>query len=119
MTLEYFSDSVLSTQAEELVHFDVDSVRQVVAGRHGHEPEIWLVDPDAYEKNGRLLRDSTSSRLLAYSKQDQVLYATDGCNCCTRRVPLPLETLTSSELQTFAEDNDLRLDLLKRLIQVA
>src|SRR5580704_9851652 len=111
MTLEYFSDSVLSAQAEELVHFDMDSIRQVVAGRHGHEPEIWLADPEAYEKKGRLLRDSTSSRLLAYSKLDQVLYASDGCNCCTRQLPLPLETLTDSELQSFATDNELRFDL--------
>ena len=63
-------------------------------------------------------RSRASPRLLAYSLQDRIIYATDGCNCCTRRLNGALETLTDSELQTFAEDNELRLDLLEHLVHL-
>ena len=116
--MTYFSDTKLSEAAEELVHFDMDSIRQVIASQHGSEPEIWLADPESYETNGRVLRDSPSSRLLAYSSIERKIYATDGCNSCTRRLEVALELLTDSALQAFAEDNELRVDLLERLIQL-
>jgi hypothetical protein len=118
MGLEYFTPSALSAAAEELVQFDMDSIRQVVASKHDRSPEIWLADPALYESNGRVRRDSPSSRLLAYSTHDRIVYATDGCNCCTRELNVAIETLTESELQTFAENNEFRLDLLKRLVRL-
>jgi hypothetical protein len=116
--LEYFTSSPLSVAAEDLVRFDMDSIRQMVAAEHGSEPDVWLADPAGYERSGRVLRDSPQSRLLAYSRSDKRIYASDGCNACTRRLQVALESLTDSEIQTFAEDNDLRLDLLERLTEL-
>src|SRR5262245_46087453 len=116
--VNYFSDRRISDAAQALIRFDVDSIRQVVAAQRSREPEVWLADPDSYEKDGRVLRDSPSSRLLAYSRLDNVIYATDGCNACTRRLAIPLESISDSELQSFAEDNDFRLDLLERLAEL-
>jgi hypothetical protein len=115
MKLEYSTGDPLSKAAEDLVDFDMASIKQVVAASHGRTPEIWLVDSKAYEHNGRALRDSESARLLGYSPQDRILYATDGCNSCTRRLNAALENLTDSQLQALAEDNEIRLDLLERL----
>jgi hypothetical protein len=88
----------------------------VVAAQGRAAPDIWLADPDAYEKDGRIFRDSDSPRLLAYSTSDHILYATDGCNSCARRVPTEIETLSPSELKGFAEENSLRLELVEKLI---
>ena len=116
MRLEYLTGATLSPAAEERVRFDMDSIRQIVKAMHGNEPQVWVADPSAYEKDGRVLRDSPDSRILAYSAEDRVVYACDGCNTCTRRLEGSLESLSSSELQSFAAENDLRFDLLKRLI---
>ena len=116
--IHYFRDQKLSDAAEGLVRFDVDSIRQFVAAQHGSDPSIWLADPNSYERDGRVLRDSPSSRLLAYSPDDRMIYATDGCNSCARRLAVSLESLTDSQLQAFAEDNELRMDLLQKLIDL-
>ena len=113
--MNYYRDSELSPAASDLVQFDADSIRQVVSGQHLTNPDVWLVDPDAYEKNSRILRDSDSPRMLAYSTKDQVLYATDGCNSCSRQVPAKLESLGDDELKRFAEENEIRPELLDRL----
>ncbi len=105
----------MSPAAEELLQFDMASIRQSVTSLHGQEPQFWIHDPESYEKNGRLLRDSPAPRLLAYSPADRIVYACDGCNTCTRRMDVGLESLSPAELQTFAENNDLRFDLLERL----
>ena len=110
--LNYFREHALSPAASDLVRFDADSIRQVASAERRGDPDVWLVDPGEYERNGRLLRDSESPRMLAYSTRDQILYATDGCNSCARRLPA---TLPLSELKSFAEDNDLRIDLLEYL----
>lgn len=106
----------MSPAAEELLQFDMASIRQSVTSLHGQQPQFWIHDPESYEKNGRLLRDSPAPRLLAYAPVDRIVYACDGCNTCTRRMNIALESLTGPELQAFAEDNDLRLDLLERLV---
>jgi len=80
VVFNYYRDCLLSAKALDLVQFDSDSIRQVVSAEHLTTPDTWLVDPDEYEKNGRILRDSESPRMLAYSAKDRVLYATDGCN---------------------------------------
>src|SRR6476659_5520242 len=114
--MNFLRDKKLSQAASDLIAFDADSIRQVVSSQHLANPDVWLVDPDAYENNGRVLRDSDSPRMLAYSRKDQVLYATDGCNCCTRRVQSDLRLLASDQLQEFALQNELRVELLERLI---
>jgi hypothetical protein len=86
MNLHYLNARTLSPKAVELIEFDVDSIRQVIAGQHGAEPETWIVDPDQYEKDGRVLRDSPTYRLLAYAADTRTLYASDGCNACSRHV---------------------------------
>jgi hypothetical protein len=116
--MNFFHERNLSQAASELVQFDADSIRHIVAAQHLSNPDVWLVDPDAYEKNGRVLRDSDSARMLAYSTKDRVLYATDGCNSCARQVQMSLERLSAQELKDLAEKNELRLELLEKLIDV-
>ena len=103
MKVHYLHSQTLSPQAIELVQFDMDSIRQVVAGQHAVQPEIWLVDPLQYEREGRLLRDSPTYRMVAYSPVSKVLYASDGCNACSRQI------------QDFRNVPDVPPDLLERL----
>ena len=114
--MNFTHEKNLSKEASELIQFDADSIRQVVTSRHGSNPDVWLANPDAYENNGRVLRDTESPRLLAYSKSDQVLYATDGCNTCTRRVDLC--ALTAHELEEFATANELELEFLRDFVSL-
>ena len=93
-----------------------NGIRKIVSAEGLEEPNVWLADPDSYEKNGRILRDSDSPRMLAYSTKDHILYATDGCNSCSRRVHMDLELLPREELKALAEKNALRLELLEMLI---
>jgi hypothetical protein len=86
MKLHYLYSRTLSAGAIELIDFDVASIRQVAAGQRAAAPEIWIVDPDQYEKDGRILRDSPTYRLIAYSAGNRILYASDGCNACSRPV---------------------------------
>ena len=106
MNLHYLHPRTLSPRAIELVEFDVDSIRQVIAGQHATQPETWLVDADQYEKDGRILRDSPTYRLLAYSAVNHVLYASDGCNACSRQV------------SDFRSVPDVPPDLLERLVSL-
>jgi hypothetical protein len=103
--MNFLRQRSLSTPASDLIDFDADSIRRV------GNPDIWLADPDAYEKNGRVLRDSESQRMLAYSTKERVLYATDGCNTCTVNVDLKAVT----DLKAFAEENELPFELLEKL----
>jgi hypothetical protein len=116
--MNFLREKKLSQAASDLIQFDADSIRQVVSAQHSASPDVWLVDADSYENNGRLLRDSESHRMLAYSTKDRVLYATDGCNSCSRRVHASLQALPSGELQEFAEHNELRLELLEKLVGI-
>ena len=113
--MNFLRERKLSQAASDLIQFDADSIRQVVSAQHLTVPDVWLADPDSYENNGRILRDSESPRLLAYSTTDRILYATDGCNSCSRRVRMDLEQLPAGELKEFAENNELRLELLETL----
>jgi len=106
-----FREQALSQAASDLMRFDADSIQNLVSARRLASPDIWLADPDAYEKNGRVLRDSDSPRMLAYSTMDRVLYATDGCNACIRQVE-------PEELKTLALKNEVRLDLIERLLSL-
>jgi hypothetical protein len=93
MTLHYLQERQLSEKARELIQFDMDSIRQIVSGQRLPAPDIWLVDPDQYEQNGRLLRDSTTSRLIAYSTESKMFYASDGCNACEGKSDIPAAML--------------------------
>jgi hypothetical protein len=104
MHLNYLKTRTLSARAMELIQFDVDSIRQVIAGQHAVQPEIWLADPDQYEKDGRVFRDSQTYRLLAYSQSNHILYASDGCNACSRQAP------------DIRNVPDIPQDLLERLV---
>jgi len=108
--MNFFRQRALSAAASDLIEFDADSIRRL------GKPDVWLADPDAYEKNGRILRDTDTPRMLAYSTKDRLLYATDGCNSCSRRLRTDLKLLTPEELKQFAEDNELRTELLAALI---
>src|SRR5262245_57106525 len=116
--MNFFRDRKLSQAAAELVQFDADSIRQIVSAERVPQPDVWLADPDAYEQGGRVLRDSESPRMLAYSTTTHVIYATDGCNACTQRVRTNLELIPPSELKQIAEANGLRLELLERLARL-
>jgi hypothetical protein len=111
--MNFLRERALAQAATDLVQFDADSIQQIVASQHGSAPDIWLADPDAYEKNGRVLRDTETQRMLAYSTKDQILYGTDGCNSCVRTVDL--KSLHQDELKRFAEANGLRLDFIQHL----
>ena len=108
--MNFYRESKLSPAAEDLLQFDAGSIQRL------GNPDIWLADPDQYERNGRVLRDSESPRMIAYSTKGRVLYATDGCNSCARELGAPLQTLPKDALRRFAEDNELRLELLEKLV---
>ena len=115
-TLNLLRERRLSAPASDLVQFDSDSIRQVVKAEQACDPELWVADPDQYEGNGRVFRDSESPRMLAYSSDDQILYATDGCNSCARHVPAKLQSLPAQKLRSFAQENELPIELLKYLV---
>ena len=83
MKVHYWPNRTLSPKAQELVEFDMASVRLLRAGK---EPAAWLVSTDQYERAGRIFRDSTSPRLLAYYADVNAIYVSDGCNACTHDV---------------------------------
>lgn len=106
----------LSPKAVELMEFDRDSIRQVVAAAHGQaQPEVWVSDPDQYERDGRILRDSVTPRLLAYSPKVRTLYVTDGCNSCAHKLEADLSAMTADQLQAFVEKTGIRLEFLVKL----
>jgi hypothetical protein len=113
--VHYLTDTPLSAKAQELVQFDIDSIRQVAGGSHSAEPTVYVADPTQYERNGRILRDSTSPRLLGYSPTDRILYANDGCNSCTHGLPADLKSFTQEQRREFANQNGIREDLLEGL----
>jgi hypothetical protein len=118
MQVFYLTESALSARGQDLVQFDVDSIRQTAAGEHASQPTIYVADPAQYERNGRLLRDSTSPRLLGYSPQDHILYANDGCNSCTHRLAADLKALSTEELRALAASNKIHPSLVEKIAQL-
>jgi len=115
MKVFHLTERALSPRADELIRFDMDSIRQIIAAQHGAQPEFWLADPDQYERNGRVLRDSTSPRLIAYTPGTQTLFVTDGCNSCSHAIGAEPGTLTAPQLQEFASKTGIPLELLREL----
>ena len=115
MRIIHLNERSLSPRAAELVQFDMESIQRVISARHGSQPQLWLADPEQYEKEGRIQRDSTTPRLLAYSPEGSVLYVTDGCNSCSHELKLDLKSLSQDQLQRFAADAGIPLNLLTEL----
>ena len=115
MQVNYVNDRLLSPKALDLVQFDQDSIRQTAAGQEAKDPTLYVADPERYEKNGRVLRDSERPRLLAYSPADNTLYANDGCNSCVHRLPITLKSFSEDQLRAFADDNNVPRELLERV----
>jgi hypothetical protein len=115
----YLTNRTLSTKAMELVNFDIDSIRQTVTARHAHAPAFWVADPDQYERNGRVLRDSESPRLLAYSHADRILYANDGCNSCIHALPADLSGMNKEQIRSLASDTKIRPELIEKIVEIA
>ena len=103
--MKFLRPQQLSGAASDLVQFDADSIKQIA---RLDDLDFWVADPAKYERNGRVLRDSESYRMLAYSLKTRVLYATDGSNSCARK--LPMEQLRSV--------HDIPEDLLDYLISL-
>ena len=110
-----FTKRDLSSKATDLVQFDMESLKQVAMAKTGVAPDLWLTDPDLYEKDGRVLRDSPTPRLLAYSAQTHTLYVTDGCNSCAHELAVDLPTLGAREREDFSKKNNIRPELLETL----
>ena len=119
VTPQLLHNRELSPKAAALIDFDIGSIRQVIASAHATLPTIWLADPDQYELNGRVLRDSTSARLLAYSPGDHVIYATDGCNSCAHHLSCGIESLPPESLALFAGGSDIHPDMLELLRELS
>jgi hypothetical protein len=93
----------------------MDSIRQMASSGHRRPPDLWLVDPDLYEREGRILRDSTTPRLVAYSSESRMLYASDGCNACAQELSVDLASLDAGQIKDFSERSSVRKELLERL----
>ena len=118
MKLHKLQEREIPQKAQELIDFDMDSIRQIAAGERLTPPELWLANPDQYEVSGRILRDSTSPRMLAYSPESKVLFATDGCNSCAHHLKADLKDLDEETLRSFAQESAIRPELLDRLVTI-
>ena len=114
MRMLRLSDRAISSKAEDLIQFDSDSIRQVALAKTGKIPEYWLVDPDLYESGGRVLRDSSTPRLLAYSPDTHTLYVNDGCNSCAHDAG-DLSKLSPAEILDVSRKYSLRPEFLQKL----
>jgi|GEM_PF-1557099 len=118
MKLYRLHDREVTPKAQELIDFDMDSIRQIAKAEKLKAPQLWLANPDQYEVTGRILRDSTSPRMLAYSPERKVLFATDGCNSCAHFLSADLKDLDQETLDTFAKESEIKPDLLDRMVAI-
>ena len=118
MKLYRLNDRSIPPKAEELIDFDMDSIRQIAKAERLKAPELWLANPDQYEETGRILRDSTSPRMLAYSPEGKVLFATDGCNSCAHYLQADLKEYDEASLVTFSNDSKIEPALLNRMVAI-
>ncbi len=118
MRIHYSTEQKLDDEARRLVDFDVESLLQMVAAERRGEPELWLAEPGGYEENGHALRDSAAPRLIAYSIENRIVYATDGCNTCRHILDNPLETCPPEDLVSASEYTQLPLRMLEQMTQL-
>ena len=120
MPIHYTRQADLGVQARGLVEFDMGSIRQMVAAQRDPEPTLWVADPDGYERDGHVTRDSDSVRLLAWVESSGMIYATDGCNSCWHTPPVRLPGVSGGDLKELSERMQLplaMLDLLTALLR--
>ncbi len=118
LKIHYWPERELPAKAQDLVEFDMASIRLVLSGAHEPAPQVWIVWADQYERDGRVLRDSTSPRLLAYSEQNHTLYATDGCNSCVHALGRDLQTFRPDQIEAFARESEIELPFLEQLVAI-
>src|SRR5436190_2000474 len=106
MKIYRLHEKEITAKAQELVDFDMASIQQIAKAERLKPPQLWLANPDQYEETGRVLRDSTSPRMLAYSPEKKVLFATDGCNSCAHFLAKDLMELDEATLETFAKESE-------------
>jgi hypothetical protein len=112
------NDREITPKAQELVDFDMDSIRQIAVSEKLKAPQLWLANPDQYEAHGRILRDSTSPRMLAYLTERNVLLVTDGCNSCVHFLKLNLKEMDEETLKSFSTESHIAPELLKRMVEI-
>lgn len=118
MKVHYATEQKLHDEAQRLVDFDIQSLLQMVTAEHRSEPELWLAEPGGYEEDGHPLRDSPSTRLIAYSVKSRILYATDGCNICRHILDSPLDTYRPEDIASASEYTQLPVQMLERIAQL-
>ena len=118
MKLYRLNDREITPKAQELVDFDMDSIRLIAASEKLKAPQLWLANPDQYEAQGRLLRDSTSPRMLAYSTERNVLLVTDGCNSCVHFLKIDLKQMDEETLKNFSTESHVAPELLRRMVEI-
>ncbi len=118
MKLYRLNDREITPKAQELVDFDMDSIRQIAASEKLKAPQLWLANPDQYESQSRILRDSTSPRMLAYLTERNVLLVTDGCNSCVHFLKLDLKEMDEETLRSFSTESHIAPELLRRMVEI-
>lgn len=116
--IRFSSDLQLSDEARKLVDFDVGSIERLVAAERTGPPGTWLAEPNGYQDDGHVRRDSESIRLIAYASEARVLYATDGCNACRHTLEKSLETSGPGELEKVSRLTQLPLEMLQKLVEL-
>jgi hypothetical protein len=112
------NDREITPKAQELVDFDMDSIRQIAAAEKLKAPQLWLANPDQYESTGRILRDSSSPRMLAYVPEKKVLFVTDGCNSCAHFLAADLMEMDDEKLKVFSTESHIAPELLDRMVAI-
>ena len=115
MQTHYSTEQTLESESKTLVDFDVQSLLQMASAEGRDEPELWLVNPEGYQEDGHPLRDSKSTRLIAYSIKNDIVYATDGCNACRHVLNQSLDTCQSEELVSISQRTQLPLRMLEQM----
>jgi len=112
------NDREITPKTQELVDFDMDSIRQIAVSEKLKAPQLWLANPGQYESQGRILRDSTSPRMLAYLTERNVLLVTDGCNSCVHFLKLDLKEMDAEALKVFSAESHIAPELLGRMVEI-
>ncbi len=115
----FSSNAHLSDEARRLVDFDIQSIERLVAAERTGEPDAWLADPDGYQEDGHVRRDSDLIRLVAYARHAGVIYSTDGCNACRHSLERPLEAANDAELENVSRLTQLPLAMLRKIVEIA
>lgn len=114
----YTRDMELHEDARVLVEFDMASIRLMVAAAHDSDPDVWIVDPAGYERDGHVLRDNDAVRLVAYVGGSGTIYTTDGCNSCWHAPAPPLKEASPGDLRDFTARTQVPVEMLRLLAKI-